>query len=124
MIYFTLLRVHVTFWKNVCTTAQSSKKYYKAFSLPVFSIGPLVRTHSKNEVTPKGGRDGGSNKSVIRLKTFLEVSTKFENTNSLLFSVLPLHIHLQSISNREERIPLLRVIIGVIITQWLLPFSL
>ena len=100
------------------------KSITKLFTLPVFSIGPLVRTHSKNEVTPKGGRDGGSNKSVIRLKTFLEVSTKFENTNSLLFSVLPLHIHLQSISNREERIPLLRVIIGVIITQWLLPFSL
>ena len=45
--------------------------------------------------------------SVARLRTFLEVSTKFDNTNSLLFSVLLLRIRLESVSNREERGPLL-----------------
>ena len=65
----------------------------KFFTLAVFSIGLSDRTHLKNEVLQKMGRYGGSNKSVTRLRTFLEVSTKFENTNSLLFLVLLLHIH-------------------------------
>ena len=30
----------------------------KLLTLPVFSIGPLVRTHSKNEVKRKEGRWG------------------------------------------------------------------
>ena len=52
-----------------------------------------------------GGYEG-SNKKVTRLRTFLEVSTKLENINSLLFSVLLLRIHLETISEREERRPL------------------
>ena len=83
------------------------KSITKIFILTVFSIGPLLRTHSKNEVTQKGERVKGSNESVTRLRTFLEVSPKFDNTNSWLFSVLLLHIHLESISNREERRPFL-----------------
>ena len=58
------------------------KRYSKLFTSAVFSIAPLATIHSKNEVTQKGARDGGSN------KTFLEVSTKFENTKHSLFSVL------------------------------------
>ena len=100
------------------------KSITKLLTLALFSIGSLVRPHSKNEVTQKGGRDRGSNKSVTRLRPFWEVPTKFLNTNSLLFSVLLLRIHLESISNREERRLLLLVIIGVIITRWLLPYSL
>ena len=83
------------------------KSITKLFTLAVFSIGSLVRTYSKNEVTQKGERDEGSNKSVTRLRTFFEVSMEFEDANSLLFSVLILRIHLESISNREERRPLL-----------------
>ena len=40
------------------------KRITKLLTLGLFSIGSLVRTHSKNEVTQKGGRDRGSNKSV------------------------------------------------------------
>ena len=87
----------------------------------VFSISLLVRTHSKNEVTQKGGRDGASNKSVTRLRNFMEVPA---NTNSLLFSMLILRIYLESINGREERRLLLFVIIGVIITRWQLPYIL
>ena len=53
------------------------KVLQKTITLAVFSISPLVRTHSKNEVTQKGVRDGGSNKSVTRLSNFMEVPTKF-----------------------------------------------
>ena len=42
---------------------------------------------------------------VSKLGTLLEVSTKFENINSLLFSVLLLRILLETISNRELEIP-------------------
>ena len=73
----------------------------KLLTLPVFSIGPLVRTPSKNEVKRKEGR-WGTDESVIRLRTFLGVLTKFGNTDSFLFSVLFFCIHLESISNREE----------------------
>ena len=87
----------------------------------VFSISLLVRTHSKNEVTQKGGRDGASNKTVTRLRNFMEVPA---NTNSLLFSMLILRIYLESINSREERRLLLFVIIGVVITRWQLPYIL
>ena len=53
-------------------------------------MGPLVSIRSKNEVTQKGGRDGGSNKSVTRLTNFMEVPT-----NSRI-PMLLLHIHLES----------------------------
>ena len=46
----------------------------------------------------------------------MEVPTKLQNTNSSQFSMLLLRIHLESISNGQERRLLLFVIIGVIIT--------
>ena len=97
-------RLHVIFLENVRTTLQSSEKVYKTFLFSsiffCFFYGPL---DSKHEVTQKAEKGGGSNKSVTRLMTFLEVSTKFENTNNSLFPVLLLRILLESISNREER---------------------
>ena len=64
------------------------KRYAKLFISAVFYIGPLGRIHSKNEVKQEGGRDAELNKTVTRFKTFLEVSTKCENTKNSLFSVL------------------------------------
>ena len=64
------------------------KRYTKLFISAVFYIGPLGRIHSKNEAKQKGVRDAELNKTVTRFKTFLEVSTKFENTKNSLFSVL------------------------------------
>ena len=61
------------YYKNVLQKS-ITKKYY---TLAAFSISPLVRTHSKNEVTQKEGRDRGSNKSVTRFRNFMEVPTKF-----------------------------------------------
>ena len=43
------------------------KSITKLFTLAVFSIAPLVRIHSKNEVTQIGGRDRGSNKIKVLL---------------------------------------------------------
>ena len=54
----------------------------------------------------------------------MEAPTKFYNTNSSLFSVLLLRVHLESISKREERRLFLFVIAGVTITRWQLPYIL
>ena len=48
------------------------KKITKLLTLALFSIGSLVRTHSKHEVTQKGGRDRRSNKSVNRLSLLID----------------------------------------------------
>ena len=78
------------------------KRITKLFTLAVFFVGPLVRTYSKNEVMQVWERDGGSNKSVNRLRTFLKVNTNFGNSSSSQFSVLLLRIQLESMRNREE----------------------
>ena len=83
------------------------KSITKIFILTVFFIGSLLRTHLRNEVTQKGERVKGSKESVTRLRIFLEVSPKFDTTNSWLLSVLRLRTHLESMSNREERRPFL-----------------
>ena len=60
-------------------------KVYKTFHFSsIFCWSPRQNSF-KNEVTQKGGRDGGSNKSVTRFRTFLEVSRRFENTKNSLF---------------------------------------
>ena len=46
--------------------------YAKLFTLAVFSTGLLATIHSKNEVTQKVARGGGSNESVTRFRTFLD----------------------------------------------------
>ena len=63
--------------------------------------GPFIKSHSK-KVTQKVGREGESNKRINRLRTFLDVSTKFEKTNNSVYSVLLLPIYSESLSNREE----------------------
>ena len=102
-------RLHVTFQENVCTIAQSSKKIYKAFHFSsifyCFFVAPSLEVIQKMTSSKKGRREGGSNKSVTRLRFFLEVSVKFENTNNLLFTVFLLCIRLESISHREEHRP-------------------
>lgn len=45
---------------------------------------------------------------VIESGNFLKVSAHFQNTNYLLFSVLLLRIHLESISNRKAEITFMR----------------
>ena len=102
-------RVHVTFRENVCIVAQSSKKIYKTFHFSsIFYYFYVVRSLEiiqKMKSRKKGKSEGGSNKSVTRLRTFLKVSAKFKNTNNLPFPVLLMRIRLESISNREKRRP-------------------
>ena len=107
--------IHVTFQENV---------FYIVFHFSSFFYWSPWERSLKNEVSQKVGGYEGSNKKVTRLRTFLEASTKFENINSLLFSLLLLRIDLESISEREGHRPLLWVIIGVITIWWLLPYSL
>ena len=82
-------RVHVTFEENVSSIFTLALSLY-LITLALFSIGPLVSIRSKNEVTQKGGRDGGLNKSVTRLRNFMEFPA-----NSRI-PMLLLHIHLES----------------------------
>ena len=94
------------------------QKMYTVFFI-AFSAVPSLQAFQKMKSRQKGG-----NKSVTRLRPFAEVPTKSENTNNSLFLVILLRIHLESISDREERRPLLLVIIGFIISRWLLSYSL
>ena len=73
------------FWEMYVLLHNRQKRYTKLFTLAVFSMAfsvvPPLEVVQKIKSRKKG-------KSVTRLRTFLEVSTKFENTKSLLFSVL------------------------------------
>ena len=97
------------FQGKMCIPLHNRQKIYKTFHFSsifyCFLCGPLIRSHSKNEVTQKGEKGGWVKQNCFQIEAFLEVYTKFENTNNLLFSVLLLCTRLESISNREERRP-------------------